>query len=93
MAKDMRAALNDIDVTDFDTEELEEQAVDQDKKLLVALRTGLQDSGLTRQNDVQMVYMMFHLKSNGFDTTRPTWNRHLPGGPTTGPARTSPCGS
>ena len=60
--------------------------MDQDKQLLVDLWTGLQDSGFTRQTDVQMTYMMFHLKSNGFahdqadvEQTLARWTNYRPG--------------
>ena len=78
MAKDMRAALNEMDVIDFDTEDVEEEpdfqpqeefneVLEQDRLLLGALWGGLRKMGLATEPLLRMEYMMFNLKSLGFD--------------------------
>ena len=81
MAKDMRYALNEMDVIDFDAEDaadMEEaedspareefnEAMEQDRLLLVALWGGLRQASIANDGLVQMDYMMFNLKALGFD--------------------------
>ncbi len=81
MAKDMREALNDVDVIDFDTQDIDEPEVDndtpahevfqetmgQDKMLLGSLWARLQSNeAIVRKGQLQMDYMMFQLQSAGF---------------------------
>ncbi len=81
MAKDMREALNDVDVIDFDTEDIDEPEVDndtpayevfqetmeQEKMLLGSLWARLQSNeAMVRKGHLQMDYMIFQLQSAGF---------------------------
>ena len=81
MAKDMGEALNEIDVIDFDTEEVDEVKMDddtpaqeafketlkQDKVLLGTLWARLQSNeAMVRKGHLQMDYMIFQLQSAGF---------------------------
>ena len=100
-AKEMRSALNEMDVISFDMESLEEEEnaqaqqdfneiMENDKPLLSALWMGIEQMRADDESSVQMEYLMFNLQTQGnFPYSASEWRRPWGDGLTTGPARMS----
>ena len=75
-AKDMRGALDEMDVITFDMDDLDEEEntqaqqdfqeiLEQDKPLLSALWLGVQRMGAAKERGLQIQYLMFNLQNHG----------------------------
>ena len=75
-AKDMRSALDEMDMISFDMDSLEkedttqaqqdfQEIIEQDKPLLSAIRLGIQRMGAEDEKRLQMEYLIFNLQVQG----------------------------
>ena len=89
-AKDMRGALDKMDVITFDMDDLEQEEntqAQQDKPLLSALWVGVQRMGAAKERGLQIEYLMFNLQNHGdfpysqdeVEQTLTRWTNYKPG--------------